>query len=238
MRFQRWAFSDLTPWLAWLGPAAEMVKEQRRPARDAQPFQQVEQITSELISASLDYYRDVRDATSEAMFFHTYGTMFSLARTDGYTAPEVVRGDGERRDLPEVKAALASISKGGYAEALSRAGYLLRAKDKPLPLAWLQLRQELMEKYRNLLPNLPPEERRRISGMQELICYYEPAKAISTLPQLLSNSDDRRRFLDLLDSLVKDPQLNSRGSGVTPEQSEVVTRIREVLSNKEMLAAG
>ena len=37
---------------------------------------------SELISASLDYYRDARDASSEAMFFHTYGTMFSLARPD------------------------------------------------------------------------------------------------------------------------------------------------------------
>ena len=29
MRFQRWVFSDLNPWLAWLGPAADMVKAQR-----------------------------------------------------------------------------------------------------------------------------------------------------------------------------------------------------------------
>src|SRR5207245_10413094 len=31
LRFQRWAFSDLNPWLAWLGPAAQAVKAQRSP---------------------------------------------------------------------------------------------------------------------------------------------------------------------------------------------------------------
>jgi hypothetical protein len=42
---------------------------------------------SEAISASLDHYREMRDAISEAAFFQTYGNVFSLyfgdARDDG-----------------------------------------------------------------------------------------------------------------------------------------------------------
>ena len=36
LRFQRWAFSDLNPWLAWLGPAAQAVKAQRQAAAAGQ----------------------------------------------------------------------------------------------------------------------------------------------------------------------------------------------------------
>ena len=39
---------------------------------------------SELMSASLDYYRDVRDALSEAAFFQIYGNLFGVYL--GFTA--------------------------------------------------------------------------------------------------------------------------------------------------------
>jgi hypothetical protein len=35
-------------------------------------------MVSELVRTSVDYYRDIRDATSEALFFQTYGNLFSL----------------------------------------------------------------------------------------------------------------------------------------------------------------
>jgi hypothetical protein len=86
LRFQRWAISDLNPWLAWLGPAAKMVKAQRQPLAADAPARKVEKVASEAISASLDYYRAVRDATSEAMFFETYGNVFSLYLADKHEA--------------------------------------------------------------------------------------------------------------------------------------------------------
>jgi hypothetical protein len=88
LRFQRWAFSDLNPWLAWLGPAAKSVKAQRRPVAADAPARKVEKMVSEAISASLDYYRGVRDATSEAKFFQTYGNVFSLYLADRHEAEE------------------------------------------------------------------------------------------------------------------------------------------------------
>ena len=88
LRFQRWAVSDLNPWLAWLGPAAQAVKAQRQPATPTTPAASVEKMVSEAVSASLDYYREMRDATSEAAFFQTYGNVFSLYLADKHEAEE------------------------------------------------------------------------------------------------------------------------------------------------------
>ena len=98
-------------------------------------------------------------------------------------------------------------------------------KEKPLPLARFELKQKLMKKYHGLVPDLTPYQRRRIRGQQEIICRYEPERAISTLPQLLSDRDDRRRFLTLFERLLRDPLVNPTG------------RIREVLSEGETAAA-
>ena len=238
LRLQRWICSDLNPWLTWLGPAAEMVKAQRQTTSKEQPFMQVEQMMSELISASLDFYRDARDAACEAMFFNMYGTMFSLASPGEEEAKSGAVTKPELRKLPEVQKAVAFAAKGGYVEALCRTGYLLAIQGKPLPLARLELKQELMKKYRDFLPDVPPDERRRIRGKQELICRYEPGEAIATLPILLSDPKDRSRFLSLLDQLVKDPMMDLAGARPTPQQLEMVSRIRQVLAEEQMPAAG
>lgn len=228
IRFQRWVFSDLNPWMRWLDPAAGMVKNMRRPAEPDHPLRQTEQMLSELISASLDYYRGMRDAITEMLFFQIFGSMYLayLAGKDGDRAGEA-KAPADPRDLPFVKDALASIAEGGYAEAISRTGYLLERKGRPLPLSRLHIRHELMAQYRDLLPALPPDQRRRIRGEQEIICRYEPEKAIATLPKLLSDSNDRRRFHQLLDCLLADPRFIPED--VTQEQIAMLERIRGVL---------
>src|SRR6185436_9389633 len=42
LRFQRWAVSDLNPFLAWLGPVAAAVKAQRRALGPAAPSRKAE----------------------------------------------------------------------------------------------------------------------------------------------------------------------------------------------------
>src|SRR5215831_10163322 len=83
LRMQRWAVSDLNPWLWWLAPAAEAVKAQRQAVGPGEPARKIERMLSELMSASLDYYRAVRDATSEAAFFQIYGNLFPVTQREG-----------------------------------------------------------------------------------------------------------------------------------------------------------
>ena len=231
MRFQRWAFSDQNPWLWWLKPTAEVIKEHRQPAGPDHPFRKAEKMVSGLVSASFNFYRDVRDALSEAIFFQVYGDLFALYLEDrpGVQARELPKIQ-DPRELPFVKAALTSIAEGGYPEALARMGSLLARRGHPIPLSQVELMKEMIEDYKDLLPNIPRDQVRRIRGEQEIIIRYEPGKALETLPQLLRDPADRARLVTLVDHVLSDGRLHL--DDVTPEQRTMLGRIREVLSVK------
>ena len=228
LRASRWALSDLNPWLAWLGPAAAAVKAQRASLAADQPLRKQEKRGAELLSASLDYYRDVRDAASEAAFFQVYGNLFSLYVADKQEAEAREQAAvSDPRALPYVKEALASISEGGYSAALTRCAYLLQRKGEPLPLARLELKQELMADYRDFIPQVAPDERRRIRGEQEIVVNYEPERAIETLPDLVADPADRARLVELLTRLLADERVQRLGA--TPGQTAMLARIKKVL---------
>ncbi len=228
LRFARWSMSDLNPATWWLGPAAEAVKADRRSAEADHPWRRWERFGSEMISASLDYYRDLRDAASEATFFQCYGPLALLAPsvTTGDDAAAVESG-ADPRQLPFVREALASIDQGGYAEAVARAAFLLQRQNEPLPVWRLHLRKELAEAYRELLPDLPPDEWRRLRGRQEIIARFEPTRSIATLPSLLADARDRQRFLTLLERLLADPRVQA--DDATPQQRMMLAQIVESL---------
>jgi hypothetical protein len=229
LRVERWAFSDLNPWLAWLQPAAAVVKAGRQALGPDSPSRRAERMMSEVASASLDYYRDMRDATSEAAFFHTYGNVFSMYLADKHQADEArAQSRVDPRELPFVQEALASIAQGGYSAALTRVGALLATDDVEIPLARLELKRELVADYADLLPDLAPDEWRRIRGEQDIVVRYERERAIETLPQLLEDRADRERFFALLDKLTADPRL--LGHAVSAHDRGVIEAVRKVLA--------
>jgi len=231
LRMQRWALSGLNPWLRWLEPAADAVRERRRAVDGDQAFRKAEKAASGLLSASFDYYRDLRDAMSEALFFGIYGNLFALQSPD--ELPERKKTDEPSRNVGReatvVKEALASIETGGYPEAVARAGVLLSRKGQPLPLARLELKKELLADYKDFLPDIPPDSVRRIRGEQDVIVTYERNAAIDALPKLLSNAGDRERFLALLDRLPADRRIQA--DGITAEQVATLKRIKSVLAS-------
>ena len=225
LRFQRWAFSDFNPLLGWLAPAAEAVKAQRQALEPDHPTRQLESTASEMLSASLDCYRALRDTAAEVTFFQVYGNLFAFYLGDERD-PEAATPVVDPRELPFVKEALASIDQGGYAEALARVGFLM-AHRNGLPLTRLQLASDLLEDYRDLLPDLPRDEARRIGGEQEIIARYEPDKAVETLPMLLAARKDRDRLVTLLERVLGDKRVQRIQP--SPEQTAMLARIRGVL---------
>jgi hypothetical protein len=224
LRVQRWAWSDFNPWLAWLPGAAAFVKENRQAAPADHPLRTAEASLAELASATLEYQRALRDAFTEALFFHVYGNLFALYIADREPAPAPQPTDP--RELPVVKEALASIDKGGYPEAFARVGYLVTRRGD-VPLSRLESGQQMVKDYKEFLPAVSLEQMRRVAGEQEIIATYEPDKAIATLPALLPQRKDRERLLTLLDQLENDPRV--RHDGLTPEQQAMVERVRRAL---------
>ncbi|HEY6513141.1 MAG TPA: DUF3141 domain-containing protein, partial [Burkholderiaceae bacterium] len=231
LRAQNWAISQLNPWLAWLDPAAQAVKANRQPLDDEHPLRRAEKMGAEMVSASLDHYRALRDALTEAGFFTLYANLQSRHAADDQAAQQPgAKNQVDPRELPIVRNALAAIHDGGYVEALARAAFLLMRRGEPLPLSRLELRQEIASDYATDLPDLPPHEWRRIRGEQEIIVSYEPDRAVEALPLLLHERADRQRFLGLLDKLLADRRVQS--AKPTAEQVAMLARIRNVLSDK------
>jgi pimeloyl-ACP methyl ester carboxylesterase len=227
LRVQRWAISSLNPWLAWLPGAANAVKAQRKPIAPDSLSRRVERYTSEAISASLDYYRELRDATSEAAFFQTYGNAFSLYFAGAQEHEPVAEATVDARDLPVVQDALGSIGEGGFPEALTRTASLLARKGAPLPLENIALKRELIDDYRDLLPDLPQDQWRHIRGAQDIIVRYAPEQALATIPALLSDPADRERLLTVLERILTDKRLSR--AQPSAEQRAMLARVADVL---------
>jgi len=229
LRLQRWGLSDLNPWLAWTGLAANMVRAQRQPADRDNAVRKIEKTASDAISASLDYYRALRDAMSEATFFLAYGNVFALRIADKRLA-EAAHGEGvvNPRELPFVQEALASIAEGGFAEALARVACLLARKGEPLLLSRLEMKQQLLADYKDLLPAMPPDQWRRVRGEQEIIVRYAPEDALATLPQLLRHAADRRRLVTLVQRLLADERV--RRAKPSSEQVALIQQLQRSLA--------
>ncbi|MCC8403219.1 DUF3141 domain-containing protein [Paraburkholderia sp. MMS20-SJTN17] len=228
LRWQRWACSAMNPWLGWLPVAAQWVRDNRQRASPDNPWSKLEHSGSQMISASLDYFREMRDAAAEASFFSVYANMYATFLGKGIPdgAPAQA-GAINPRELPFVRAALQAIGDGGYTEALARAAFLLSRKGESFPLARFELRREIAETYAEYFPDISFDHWRRIRGEQEIIVSFEPDEAIATLPKLLSDSEDRERFLQLLDKVTSDERVLN--APLDAALKTAVERIRAVL---------
>jgi hypothetical protein len=202
------------------------VKAQRQALGPDDPARRVESTAAEITSACLDLGRALRDTVAEATFFQVYGNIYAAYLGEEHVA-EAAAQPADPRELPFVQQVLAAIDKGGYTEALARVAFLMAHQDEPLPLARVQLAQELIDDYRDLLPDLPLDEARRIGGEQEVIARYEPERAVETLPVLLAKRKDRDRLLTLLERVLADKRVQRIQPSA--EQTAMLARIRRVL---------
>ncbi|MDQ5904901.1 MAG: hypothetical protein QG672_2495, partial [Pseudomonadota bacterium] len=91
----------------------------------------------------------------------------------------------------------------------------------------IEMRAEVAKEYEELLPDMAPDALRRIRGEQEIIVRFEPEKALATLPQLLSDPQERQRLLKLLDAVLADKRIQKLEP--TAEQKLALEHVRSVL---------
>ena len=227
LRFQRWAFSDLNPFLGWLAPTAQAVKAQRQALGPDDPARKVESTVAEITSACLDFGRAVRDTAAEANFFQVYGNLFAFYLGDERD-PETAAPAVDARELPFVKSALAAIDQGGYPEALARVAFLMGHKDEPLPLARVQLRQRSAGGLSGPVAGHCRATRRGVSAASRKSSRATNRKrAVETLPVLLAKRKDRDRLLTLLERVLADKRVQRIEPST--EQVAMLARIRRVL---------
>jgi tellurite resistance protein len=201
---------------------AAAVKASRHATPPENPYREIEHATSEAIIASLNLYRDLRDAALEAMFFQIYGPLAVLGfvETAGAAGPAAA----DPRELPLIRDALATIGKGGYAEAIALIGALVGKSAGRITPARLELVDKFVRSDK-VLSRLPPEDMRRIKSEQAVIAELEPERGLESLPKLLADPKDRRKALAVLDEAVAAVEFNT-------EQHAMLDRVRAMLGGK------
>jgi len=222
LRVQRWAFSDRNLLLAGLPYAADLARAYRRPRSPDNAGRRAELLLSECVSASLDLYRDIRDAISEAAFFEVYGNMMSLQMADQRA---VIRKQTrfDARALPAVRQVLDEIDQGGLPEAIVRTGLLLvKAGGGKRRLAQMEHTRDLLAPA-GVLRHIDEDQFRRLLHEQTLVVEFEPVQAKRSLPRLVRTAGDRQKLNAIFDALDDDV------SGLDARQRELLEELRKMV---------
>jgi hypothetical protein len=221
LRAQRWMLSDRNPIMLGVPAAAAMARMWRQPRSPDNAGRRAEQLGSSFVSASLDLYRDLRDASCEAAFFQIYGNLMSLQMADQRAAiRRQTRFDP--RALPAVRQVLDDLDRGGLAEAVVRSGLLVaKAGGGKRRLAQVESVRALLEPT-GVLEGLSEDDLRRVLHDETIVVEFEPAQAKRTLPRLVSSLADRRKLNRLFEALATDPHLNDRQRALVAELQKLV----------------
>ncbi|MEP7207531.1 MAG: DUF3141 domain-containing protein [Casimicrobiaceae bacterium] len=220
LRMQRWMFSDRNPWLAALPGWAAMAASSRQPRRADNSFVKAEKLASAGVVATLDLYRDLRDAAAEAAFFQIYGSMMSLNMADQQRAIRRA-AKFDPRGIPAVRQVLDTIEAGSPIEGIMRIGLLItKAGGGKRKLAQMERVRELLAPS-HMLDGVTEDELRRLLHEETIVVEFEPDRAKRALPKLLRTRADRRAAHALLDAIETLP-LEAR-------QRALVTDLRQML---------
>jgi hypothetical protein len=221
LRMQRWFFSDLNPMMWPIAAMSSAVRSSREQVSKNNPYRGLEEKWSKMITDSWNLYRDLRDASSESLFFQIYGSMIALGVSGDVKPDQHAVTPQDPRELPFVIEALAAIEKGGYAEAVARIGALVGRFAGAIPLYRLEMAEELV-KTDKVLSKLSEDEMRRLRSEAGVMALLEPERTLRALPLLLSKKEDRERVLSIL-------EIGRSLDGVTKEQLDMVDRIVDVI---------
>ena len=201
-RLQYELISDQNPLLAELRTLAERVRELRQPVAADNPFLAAEEMWSRQIVASLDAYRDLRDAAGEAAFYAFYGSplvqaMLGLRASE---APPRPRPGHEPEELAlireQTEALRARMAEGGLREAFIRALIYIRLPQLAADERSFNMLQRLRDEYAKDMTLADFKSKFRDQYMMVLL---DPEQAVASLPELLAGREtDAPRALELL----------------------------------------
>lgn len=198
LRLQYEMLGASSPFAAWVGAAAKMVRENRRPASQDNPFVTLQEQASQQIVSGLEAYRQAMERMAEQMFHAVYGqralqSALGVDRTSDRrprkAAKSLLHGALVERRIAELKA---GMKKGGTREALARALFYVGSHRGGVDERGFEAIRRIRKAHPDARqPKLP--EFKAMLREQVLMVLIDEDAALSAIPDLLPKDDEARR---------------------------------------------
>ena len=222
-RVQRLGLSDQNPVMASIKAAAESVEQRRQSAAADNPFVALEKVWAGCIEMSFDMMRDMRDMMYETSFLSIYGSPFMHWIGESHAFKRTKKDPKELRLLPEVRAILMGVDRGGFEEAVIRMLILLADTRG-------NIRRDRLERSAKVLTKDEPfaalgsERRAALIHEQSIIAEFERDAAINSLADLVKGQEDRKKAIDVVEFIV------GSAEDMEPTTLQMLQRFRAVLA--------
>ena len=219
MRWSRYGISDLNPCLLPLAPTAEWVRKNRSITGEENPCRVLETHLSDQVAASLDFYRDIRDATHELLFKNLYSHPW--LKFMAYLGEELTpRKTDSPAPAPPDKG---EYTRGGFAAAVIRIIMAMAEGDRVFDerelsviKALFKVNGRLQEIGSRRMKYLIKGQTRLLDGNRDL--------ALKTLASLLPTRDDRIEALEIAKNIADTNFLAGHG------ETTYLKRIEKILT--------
>jgi len=190
-------FSDKNPMMRGVAALAEQVRAQRKTPEPENPLLKAQKQFSDMMTAWLEAYGNLRDQMQEAMFHAIYGSPWLQA------AVGVRSEDGPPRPKPgtspEQRAALAAsieelrskMGEGGPLEAAVRASVYIAMGQQVVDARSFETLRRLLEAH----PEITLSHYKEVIRTQMAMLTIDQKAALESLPALLPPDADARRSL-------------------------------------------
>ncbi|MBP0589645.1 DUF3141 domain-containing protein [Paraburkholderia sp. LEh10] len=188
------SWSDRNPFASTVAQAAQSVEAARAPVAADNPFWQMQTVMSNAIVASLDFYRDMRDAAVEQIFETVYGAPWLQAfaglppRADSAANAALTEpGDTEEREasiVAEHARLRNDMTEGGLVEASVRALLYVRRTHGEADERRFNLAREMLSK----LSDQGILAFKHVVREQAALLRLDTEAAIDALPGLLADT--------------------------------------------------
>ena len=206
-RSKYYMLSDLNPAMQVVKTMAGSVRANRRPVPDDNPYLKAQKQISEQIVKSLDAWRDMRDAASEAVFMNTYGSpvlqaLVGLHRPGAEARPKRIRDEAHealvRMRIEDIKS---RVEEGGSLEALIRIMIHVRESGRSVDERGFQMLRRIGREHREG-EGVSLDRFREILKEQVFLMELDRERALAALPKLVPTAPLRRTVVEAAQQLL------------------------------------
>jgi pimeloyl-ACP methyl ester carboxylesterase/tellurite resistance protein len=228
LRTQRYACSDLNPWLWPLAFWSGQVRRNRRPVKDDNPFVQAETWFSDTMTATLNCYRDIRDRSQELLFKSIYANpwinfWWGSSQSEAQALPDADDADADRHRRRELAFAATHARRGGFTEAVVRIIIAVARANRALDKREYLAAEAIISGHHHFQQHTPAQVKQMVHT-QARILLARPELAYATLADILPEPAEREEAFEIALKIAA-ADLN-----IGVDERSVLHRIRVALS--------